>query len=110
MFRYNSSGRTSGARGRTRALLKIPEREGELMAWWENSQKQEVASICTTHFGLTEKEVQQCVNSFGSDCNERLKLQTFKVEDVEDLPEFLRKDQAPTMPSVTHSEGVDARS
>ena len=34
----------------------------------------------------------------------------FEVEDVEDLPEFLRKDQAPMMPSVTHSEGVDARS
>lgn len=71
--------------------------------------KQEVASICTTHFGLSEQEAQQCVNSFGSDYNERLKRRTYNVADIEGLPAFLRKDQAPLRPSVPPSEGVEQR-
>jgi hypothetical protein len=68
---------------------------------------QEVVSICTAQFGLSEQEAQQCVNSFGSDYNERRKRRTFNVADIEGLPAFLGKDQAPLMPSVPPSEGVE---
>ena len=55
--------------------------------------KQEVASICTAHFGLSKQEAEQCVNSYSSDYLKRQKLQTHTFAKPEDLQDFLHKDQ-----------------
>lgn len=54
--------------------------------------KQEVASVCMTHFGLSEQQAKQYVSLFGSDYNERLKFRTYMVKDLPTLPDFPRSD------------------
>src|SRR5438105_11768775 len=45
--------------------------------------KQEVVSICTTQFGLSEQQALQCVNSYGADNQKRRKSLGYKITNLD---------------------------